>query len=107
MKARWRYALGVGMRKGFIEPKGMTMEPPEFMERLGKVEGVAKVDLTRRGDKASQGNIDCCPGDPTRGYRQLQRFEVWRDKYPNHPVEFELTRSRYTCTHRPALGSPP
>ena len=106
LKARWRYAPGVNTRSAFIELKDMTMEPPEFMERLGKVEGVAKVDLTRRGDKASQGNIDCCPGDPTRGHRQLQMFEVWCNKYPNHPVEFQLTRSRYICAHRPALGSP-
>ena len=94
------------MRSGFIELKDMTMEPPEFKERLGKVEGVAKVDLTREGDKASQNNPDPCPDDPTRGHRQEQRFEVWYSKYPNDPVEFELSRSRYICAHKPALGSP-
>ena len=76
-----------------MELRDMKLEVDDFMKRLRAVSGVIKVDLTRKGSKESQGNPDTHPNDPTKGHRQQQRFEVYYEKYPDHPVEFELTRS--------------
>ena len=92
-RGRWRYAPADNTWSAFIEIMPFTMEPCEFMERLRGVQGVTNVALTSKGSKESQGNPDSSPDDPTRGHRQPQCFEVWYNKYPNNPVEFELTRS--------------
>ena len=88
-----------GWRKspnGFMELRDNTMTPQELQNRLEKVKGVSRVQLTHRGDKASQGNPDPYPESEVQGHTQQQRFDVFFEAFPDHPVEFEVTRSRHT-----------
>ena len=79
-----------------MELRDNTMTPQELQNRLEKVKGVSRVQLTHRGDKASQGNPDPYPESEVQGHTQQQRFDVFFEAFPDHPVEFEVTRSRHT-----------
>ena len=83
-------------RNGFIELLDNSMRPEELKNRLLKVRGVSRVQLTHRGDKDSQRNPDPYPGGPVLGHMQQHRFEVFFEAFPDTPVEFEVTRSHHT-----------
>ncbi len=91
---RFRYPSWEKSRNCFAELKDNTMTVAQFKARLEAVEGVTKVELTRRGDKASQGNPDVFPGSEIRGHIQDQRFEVFSERVPC-AIDFELTRSKH------------
>ena len=55
---RFRHKNWRKSRNGFIELVDNTMLPEELWTRLEKVKRVSRVQLTHRGDKASQKNPD-------------------------------------------------
>ena len=62
------------------------MKPEELQSCLEQVRGVSSVQLTHRGDKASQNNADPYPGSEVLGHMQQQRFEVFFEAFPGTPV---------------------
>ena len=95
-KAKYRFRFSVKPGNGFIELQDNTMTPKELQARLEKVKGVSQVQLTQRGDKASQGNPDPHPESEVHGHMQQQRIEVFYEAFPDYPVEIEVTRNHHT-----------
>ena len=94
--SRFRHKKWETSRNGFVELVDNTMQPEELRSCLEQVRGVSSVQLTHRGDKASQNNPDPYPTSEVFGHMQQQRWEVFLDLFPGTSVEFEVTRSLHT-----------